>query len=264
VPFVTIIIPYKSNLKYLFLALKSVFNQNYKNFKLTIVYDNINKNDLKKINIFLKKKKYFKKFNIKIIENKKNFGAGESRNIAIRDSNSKYIAFLDSDDIWSKNKLKIQVNYMEKNNILFTHTSYDIIDANNKVVSSRFAKKNIKFKDLIKSCDIGLSTVILKSSLLNKNKLLFPSIETKEDYVLWLKIVKKIKIIKGLDNKLTYYRKTKGSLSSNKLISLINGYKVYRIYMNYGSIKSLFYLLILSINSLKKRAINYFTIQNNL
>jgi teichuronic acid biosynthesis glycosyltransferase TuaG len=260
VPFVTIIIPYKSNLKYLFLALKSVFNQNYKNFKLTIVYDKVNKKDLKKINIFLKKKKYFKKFNIKIIENKKNFGAGESRNIAIRESNSKYIAFLDSDDIWSENKLKIQVNYMEKNNFLFTHTSYDIIDANNKIVSSRFAKKNIKFKDLIKSCDIGLSTVILKSSLLNKNKLFFPRIKTKEDYVLWLKIVKKIKIIRGLDNKLTYYRKTKGSLSSNKLISLINGYKVYKNYMNYGAIKSLFYLLILSINSLKKRAINYFTI----
>ena len=259
-PFVTIIIPYKSNLKYLFLALKSVFNQNYKSFKLTIVYDKVNKKDLKKINIFLKKKKYFKKFNIKIIENKKNFGAGESRNIAIRESNSKYIAFLDSDDIWSENKLKIQVNYMEKNNFLFTHTSYDIIDANNKIVSSRFAKKNIKFKDLIKSCDIGLSTVILKSSLLNKNKLFFPRIKTKEDYVLWLKIVKKIKIIRGLDNKLTYYRKTKGSLSSNKLISLINGYKVYKNYMNYGAIKSLFYLLILSINSLKKRAINYFTI----
>ena len=259
-PFVTIIIPYKSNLKYLFLALKSVFNQNYKNFKLTIVYDKVNKKDLKKINIFLKKKKYFKKFNIKIIENKKNFGAGESRNIAIRESNSKYIAFLDSDDIWSENKLKIQVDYMEKNNFLFTHTSYDIIDANNKIVSSRFAKKNIKFKDLIKSCDIGLSTVILKSSLLNKNKLFFPRIKTKEDYVLWLKIVKKIKIIRGLDNKLTYYRKTKGSLSSNKLISLINGYKVYKNYMNYGAIKSLFYLLILSINSLKKRAINYFTI----
>ena len=149
---------------------------------------------------------------------------------------------------------------MEKNNFLFTHTSYDIIDANNKIVSSRFAKKNIKFKDLIKSCDIGLSTVILKSSLLNKNKLFFPRIKTKEDYVLWLKIVKKIKIIRGLDNKLTYYRKTKGSLSSNKLISLINGYKVYKNYMNYGAIKSLFYLLILSINSLKKRAINYFTI----
>ena len=260
-PFVTIIIPYKSNLKYLFLALKSVFNQNYKNFKLTIVYDKVNKKDLKKINIFLKKKKYFKKFNIKIIENKKNFGAGESRNIAIRESNSKYIAFLDSDDIWVKNKLKFQIDYMEKNNILFTHTSYHIINSYNKIISSSFAKKEITFQDLIKSCDIGLSTVIMQLSLLKKNKLLFPRIKTKEDYVLWLKIVKKIKIIRGLDVKLTYYRKTKGSLSSNKFLSLINGYKVYKDYMNYGAIKSLFYLLMLSTNFLKKNIINYFNIK---
>ena len=113
------------------------------------------------------------------------------------------------------------------------------------------------FQDLIKSCDIGLSTVIVSSSLLSKDKLMFPRIKTKEDYVLWLQIVKKIKTIRGLNFKLTYYRKTKNSLSSNKLLSLINGYKVYRNYMNYGLIKSLFYLFILSINSLKKTIINY-------
>ena len=141
---------------------------------------------------------------------------------------------------------------MEKNNILFSHTSYHVINANNKIISSRLAKKKIFFKDLISSCDIGLSTVILNSSLIGKNKLLFPGIKTKEDYVLWLQIIKKIKTIRGLDIKLTYYRKTKGSLSSNKLLSLINGYKVYRNYMNYGVIKSLFYLFILSINSVKK------------
>ena len=257
-PFVTIIIPYKSNLKYLFLALKSVFNQSYKNFKLIIVYDNIYKKDLDKIKIFLKKENYFKKFNIKIIDNKKNFGAGESRNIAIRKSNSKYIAFLDSDDIWYKDKLKIQVEYMEKNNISFSHTSYNIVNTNNKIVSSRSAKKKIIFQNLITSCDIGLSTVILKSSLLNKNKFMFPKIKTKEDYVLWLKIIQKIKIIIGIDIKLTCYRKTKGSLSSNKLLSLINGYTVYRNYMNFGVIKSLFYLFLLSINSLKKITTNYF------
>ena len=257
-PFVTIIIPYKSNIKYLFLALKSVFNQSYKNLKLIIVYDNIYKKDLDKIKFFLKKENYFKKFNIKIIVNKKNFGAGESRNIAIRKSNSKYIAFLDSDDMWSKDKLKIQVKYMEKQNILFSHTSYNILNSNNKIVSSRSAKKKIIFQDLITSCDIGLSTVILKSSLLNKNKFLFPRIKTKEDYVLWLKIIKKIKILRGLDIKLTHYRKTEGSLSSNKLLSLINGYKVYRNYMKFGVTKSFFYLFLLSINSLKKIAINYF------
>ena len=260
-PFVTIIIPYKNNLKYLFLALNSVFNQSYKNFKLIIIYDNIYKIDLEKIKIFLKKKKYLKKYNIKIIVNKKNLGAGESRNIAIRKSNTKYIAFLDSDDIWSKNKLKIQVEHMEKNNISFSHTSYNIISSNNKILSYQIAKNEIFFKDLIKSCDIGLSTVILKSNLLNKNKIFFPKINTKEDYVLWLKIIKKIKNIKGLDVKLTYYRKTKGSLSSNKLISLINGYKVYKDYMNYGIIKSLFYLFLLSINSLKKKTVNFLKIK---
>jgi len=260
-PSVTIVIPYKNNLKYLFTTLKSVFKQTYKKFKVIIIYDDENKSDYYKIKNFLKTSDGKKTLPVKIVVNKNNLGAGYSRNVGIKISNTKYIAFLDSDDVWSKNKLKIQVDYMEKNNISFSHTSYDIINTNNKIVSSRFAKKKIIFQDLITSCDIGLSTVILKSSLLNKNKLFFPRIETKEDFVLWLKIIKKIKIIRGLDIKLTYYRKTKDSLSSNKLLSLINGYKVYRDYMNYGAIKSLFYLFMLSINSLKKRTINYFNIK---
>ena len=70
-PFVTIIIPYKSNLKYLFLALKSVFNQSYKNFKLIIVYDNIFKQDLEKIKIFLKKKIILKNLKLKLLIIKK-------------------------------------------------------------------------------------------------------------------------------------------------------------------------------------------------
>jgi teichuronic acid biosynthesis glycosyltransferase TuaG len=252
VPSVTVVIPYKNNLKYLFIALKSVFNQNYQKFKIIIVYDDKNKSDLYKIKDFLKKTDKKKTLSIKIIVNKNNLGAGYSRNVGIKNSNTKYIAFLDSDDRWAKNKLKLQIEFMEKKNILFSHTSYEIINNNNKIISSRFAKKKIIFQDLIKSCDIGLSTVILNSSLPNKYKLFFPRIKTKEDYILWLKIIKKIKTIKGLDINLTYYRKTKGSLSSNKLLSLINGYKVYRDYMNYGLIKSLYNLLMLSINSLKR------------
>ena len=251
-PSVTVVIPYKNNLKYLFIALKSVFNQNYQKFKIIIVYDDKNKSDLYKIKDFLKKTDKKKTLSIKIIVNKNNLGAGYSRNVGIKKSNTKYIAFLDSDDRWAKNKLKLQIEFMEKKNILFSHTSYEIINNNNKIISSRFAKKKIIFQDLIKSCDIGLSTVILNSSLPNKYKLFFPRIKTKEDYILWLKIIKKIKTIKGLDINLTYYRKTKGSLSSNKLLSLINGYKVYRDYMNYGLIKSLYNLLMLSINSLKR------------
>jgi teichuronic acid biosynthesis glycosyltransferase TuaG len=255
-PYVTIVIPYKKNLDYLFSALTSIFQQSYRNFKISIIYDNEDKSDLHEIKKFFKNKVIKKKISYKIIVNKKSLGAGYARNVGIKTSKTKYIAFLDSDDLWDKNKLKIQVNYMEKNNILFSHTSYHIINANNKIISFRPAKTKILFKDLITSCDIGLSTVILKSSLLSKNKIFFPKIKTKEDYVLWLRIVKEINIIKGLNKKLTYYRKTKGSLSSDKLLSLINGYKVYRNYMNYGLTKSLFYLFILSVNSLKKIIIN--------
>ena len=255
-PSVTVIIPYKDNLEFLFVALNSVFNQTYKNFKVLIIYDNENKVDLGEIKKFLKLKikKNFPFVQIKV--NKKNLGAGYSRNIGIKISKTKYIAFLDSDDIWVKNKLEVQIKFMEKNNQVFSHTSYFIINRKNKIISFRSAKKIITFENLLKSCDIGLSTVIVNTKFIKKKKYYFPKIKTKEDFVLWLKIVKEIKSIVGIDKKLTYYRKTDNSLSSNKLIGLLNGYKVYRNYMNYSQLKSLFYLIILSINFLKKNVSN--------
>ena len=251
-PSVTIIIPYKDNLKYLFSALKSIFRQSYKNFKILIVYDNEDTSDLSKIKKFLKIKNNIRGIPIKIVINKNNLGAGYSRNIGIKKSNTKYVAFLDSDDIWAKNKLKIQVNLMEKNKQVFSHSSYFIINSNNKIISTRDARSIITIDELTKSCDIGLSTVIINLNLIKKNNFYFPKIKTKEDFVLWLRIISKIKFIEGVNQKLTYYRKTNNSLSSNKFISLINGYKVYRNYMNYNLIKSLFYLSILSMNSLRK------------
>ncbi len=251
-PSVTVIIPFKHNIKFLFSALSSVFNQSYKNYKMIIIYDNEDRTDLDKIRKFLSNKYKKKARLVKIEINKKNLGAGNSRNIGIKKCNTKYIAFLDSDDKWKKNKLKDQINYMEKNNQVFSHTSYQIINEENKLISSRKAKSTIKFDGLLSSCDIGLSTVILKTKFLKKHNFYFPKIKTKEDFVLWLKIVKKIKFIKGINKKLTCYRKVSNSLSSNKLISILNGYKVYRNYMNYSKFKSIYFLFILSVNSIKK------------
>ena len=88
-----------------------------------IIYDDEDKSDLSKIKNFFKKSSIKRKIPFKIIVNKNSLGAGYARNVGIKKSKTKYVAFLDSDDIWAKNKLKIQVNYMEKNNILFSHTS---------------------------------------------------------------------------------------------------------------------------------------------
>ena len=250
---VSIIIPYKNNLKYLFLALKSIFAQTYKKYKILIIYDDDDKTDLQRLKKYISKNKKNKKYSINIIINKKNLGPGQSRNIGILNSNTKYVAFLDSDDTWHKDKLKKQILFMKKKDLVISHTSYVVVDSQDKKISNRVAKNKIYLKDLIKSCDIGLSTVISDVKFLKKNNFYFPkNIKTKEDYVLWLNIIKKINVIWGININLMNYRKTKNSLSSNISLNLLNGYRVYRNYMHYSILKSFYSLLCLSINYLKK------------
>ena len=117
---VSVIIPYKDNIKYFFLTLKSILNQTYKNFSIVIIYDDENKQDLIKIRKFINQKDV--KAKIKIILNHKNVGAGKSRNIGIKYSKSKFLAFIDSDNLWDKNKLELQIKYMvKKKSAYFSH-----------------------------------------------------------------------------------------------------------------------------------------------
>lgn len=241
---VSIIMPYFKNKKYVKYSVLSVLNQTFKNFELIIVYDNKTSDELKFIN---KIKKLDKR--IKVIKNKSNIGAGLSRNVGIDQSKGVYLAFLDADDLWHKNKLFTQIKFMRKKNIEISHTSYEIIDDDLVIRGTRQAKP-MNYKKLIKSCDIGLSTVIIKKSLI-KN-LRFPNLKTKEDYVLWLEIAKNGKIIHALNTKLTQWRKSNNSLSSSVVRKLTDGYYVYRYYLKFNVIKSLYSLLVLSINFLNK------------
>ena len=242
-PLVSIIIPYYRSKKYFKETYNSILKQNYKNIEIIIIFDDPNKMDLK----FLKKIINYK--NTKILVNKKNLGAGYARNKGIQLSKGKYLAFIDSDDIWNKGKLLTQMNFMLKYNYPFTHTSYDIINHNNKVIGKRIARKKISYNDLLKSCDIGLSTVILKKVIIKNIK--FPNIKTKEDFVLWLEISKKFPII-GLNKKMTKWRKLNNSLSSNTIQKLFDGFKVYNKYMQFSFIKSMIFLFILSFKFLQK------------
>ena len=148
-----------------------------------------------------------------------------------------------------KNKLFAQIKFMRQKNIEISHTSYEIIDDDLAIRGTRQAKL-MNYKKLIKSCDIGLSTVIIKKSLI-KN-LRFPNLKTKEDYVLWLEIAKNGKIIHALNTKLAQWRKSNNSLSSSVVRKLTDGYYVYRHYLKFSVIKSLYSLLVLSINFLNK------------
>ena len=116
-------------------TIRSVISQTYKKFEILIIYDDTENQDF----TFIKKLLSIDK-RIKIIKNKSNLGAGLSRNKGIKKAKGQYIAFLDADDIRQSNKIKYQVNFMEKNNIDVSHTSYHIINFDGKIIGERFAK----------------------------------------------------------------------------------------------------------------------------
>ncbi len=242
---VSVIIPYFKKKKYIADTLNSVLNQTYNNLEVIIIYDDPEKADLNYI-----KKLVALDQRVKLTINDKNVGAGRSRNLGIEQSKGTLLAFIDADDIWAKNKLEEQIKFMQDKYISFCHTSYKIINEKGEIISLRKARNFMTVNDLIKSCDIGLSTVLIEKETIGSNR--FPELKTKEDFVLWLQLLSKNIRIYGIDKELALWRKSNNSLSSSLFQKIIDGYKVYNVYMKYNMVKSFYYLLCLSINFLKK------------
>jgi len=242
---ISIIIPFYKKKAFFLKTVKSVLNQSYKNYEIILIYDDISKDDLKfvkKILLKIKKKK--------IIVNKKNLGAGHSRNVGIKIAKGNFIAFLDADDIWHKDKLKEQLTFMRKNKINFSYTDYIIIDENGKNIKKIKAPKMIRYSDLLFSCDIGLSSVMASSKLFKLDY--FPNLITKEDYVLWLKLSKKNVKMLGVNKTLTQWRKTSDSLSNSIIQKLKDAFSVYNKHLKFNMLNSLILTFILSLNFIKK------------
>ncbi len=240
---VSIIIPYFRKIEYIQDTLNSLYSQSYKNFEIIIVYDDPIKSDLK----ILKNKISNKK--IKLLINKKNLGAGLSRNKAAKNAKGKFLAFIDADDLWHKDKLKNQLKFMKEKNISCSFTSYSIVNMKNQTIGKIKAKSKLTYDDLIKSCDIGLSTVIIKKKIFKKFQ--FSNNKTKEDYSLWLKLSKETSIY-GYYQNLTKWRKLSNSLSSNTTQKLFDAFHIYYFQENQNFIKSLISVFLLSLNYLNK------------
>ena len=140
---------------------------------------------------------------------------------------------------------------MKSHEALISHTSYEVIDKFNKSLSKRLARDFDHFKNLLYSCDIGLSTVMVKKTVF-ENQVEFPNIKTKEDFVLWIKILKLNIKIYGYNECLTLWRKLDNSLSSSVLQKIKDGFWVYNKFMKFSLLKSLYFLFLLSFNSLFK------------
>ena len=237
---ISVIIPFYNQENYFEECLNSVIHQTYSNLEIIIINDGSDKKYDEVLTKF--QSKHLDKIKIFSQENK---GVSAARNLGILQSKGEYIAFIDSDDVWLPNKLEYQINIIKKKKIDFIHGSYLIINEDSSFVG-KFIAKSLNYKDLIKSCDIGLSTVLIKSNLIKKH--LFKKISTKEDYVCWLSVIKEINSLYGDSKEVAFYRERKKSLSSNIVTKFVNAFKVYNKYENKNIITSIFRTLILSFN----------------
>ena len=196
---ISVIMPFYKKKPYFSSTLKSVLNQSYKNIEIIIVYDDDETEDLSYINSLVLNKE-----NISIVLNNQNLGVAKSRNIGIEKSKGKFIAFLDCDDIWLPEKIELQYKFMYENNCRISHTNYKIIDNKNNIIGENVSKDELTYKELINSCDIGLSTVMCKKEVFYISK--FKDIQTKEDYALWLELSRKGEKILCLNKSLVFWQ----------------------------------------------------------
>ena len=140
---------------------------------------------------------------------------------------------------------------MNDNNLDFTFCNYEKKISKKKSITIINPKEKLEYNDLIKSCDIGTSTVLIRKKIIDEE--LFPNLKTKEDYVAWLKILKKGFYAYNLNETLVIWNSVEDSLSASFFQKIFDGFRVYYKYEKFSFLKSIFCLLILSLNSVKKK-----------
>lgn len=242
---VSIITPSYNSSRFISTTIKSVLAQTYKNWEMIIVDDQSSDNSNKIIEDYIKQDN-----RIKIVKLEKNVGPANARNRGIKEAKGKYIAFLDSDDIWVSQKLSKQIRFMQENSLSLTYSAYETIDEEDKYINKRMVKDYITYNDMLKSNWIGNLTGIYDCEKIGKY---YMDNVGHEDYTLWLRIMKDIRYTKGLNEVLARYRILSLSLSSNKLKSLTWTWNIYRNIVGLNIFKSSYYFIHYLYYSLIKR-----------
>ena len=218
---VSIIMPSYNTAQYISETIQSVINQSYQNWELIIV-DDCSTDDT---DIVVEK---IKDPRIKYTKNERNLGAAISRNRALRIANGRWIAFLDSDDLWKPEKLEKQIFFMEKKKCYFSYTDYEEIDADgNKKNVIVTGPKVITKTGMFNYCWPGCLTVMYDRKKIGLVQI--EDIKKNNDYAMWLKVCKKADCYL-LDECLAQYRKGRaGSISAHSIKTMIGWhYKLFR------------------------------------
>ena len=244
---VSIITPSYNSESFISQTIESVLSQTYADWEMIIV-DDVSSD--KSVEII---EKYMKKDNrIKLIRLDKNSGPAIVRNRAIKEAKGRYIAFLDSDDFWHKEKLTKQLTFMQEKSAVLSFTGYHTVEERLGTPTTLMeVPHTVDYHTLLKQNIMGCLTVIYDSEKLGK--VYMPDISKRQDFALWLKILKKTPFAHGLDESLAYYRVRTSSVSSNKIMASIYNWKLYREVEKLPLYQAIYYFGWYTYNSIKNK-----------
>lgn len=234
---VSVIMPSYNASKYIEAAIKSVQSQTYKKWELIIVDDCSTDNTLDIINSI-------RDYRIRIYKNEQNSGAAISRNKALREAKGRWIAFLDSDDIWVSEKIEKQLTYMKENNYAFTYTDYRIQLNGNWLPYVNTSPNKIDKRRMYNYCYFSTITVMYDQTKVGLIQI--ADLKKNNDYAMWLQAIEKVDCHRYPEC-LSYYIKHEGSISSGSKLKLVKWhYKLFRDGLNKSGIVS----SLLTVNNL--------------
>ena len=247
---VSIIIPVYNASNFILETINTVVNQTYTNWELLLVDDISTDNSVEIINNYIKNNK---EKNIKLLKLKEKGLAAGARNYGIDKAKGRYICYLDADDLWDKNKLSKQVKFMKEKDCAFSFTGYEF--ANSKGIPNGkkvYIPEKMAYKDALKNTTIWTTTVMLDMNKLSKEDIYMPHVKS-EDTASWWSILKKVDYAYGLNEILSFYRRTEGTLSSNKLEAIKRIWNLYRTVEHLNIFKSSYYFCNYAINAVLRR-----------
>lgn len=244
-----IIMPAYNSEKYVKYAIDSVKQQTTPNWRLIIIDDYSKDNTVKEIEKAIQDIKE----KVIFIKLKENTGVANTRNIGLEKSKNRYIAFLDADDIWEKDKLEKQLKFMQENRYAFTYTLYTYMKENKEKIVRYFPSK-LNYKQALKNTFILTSTVMIDTSQIPKENIKMPNVKS-EDTATWWNILRKNKVAYGLKDNLVMYRVTKEGLSSNKFVNLKRTWNLYRKQQKLPIILSVYYFVCYVFHASIKRIV---------
>ncbi|HHP1053180.1 glycosyltransferase family A protein [Bacillus cereus group sp. BfR-BA-01354] len=227
-------------------AIESVLAQSYTNLELLIV-DDASTEPIE--NIILK---YRKDDRIRYLKHSMNQGVAVARNTGLLQSKGRYVAFLDSDDLWYSDKLEQQLFFMNANQVAFMYSAYEVVrDTSDNRINTIQVPQQINYNVLLKNTIIGCLTVLIDRKQTGFFEM--PIISVGEDSATWLNLLKEGHVAYGIQKPLAKYRVAGQSLSSNKLKMVKGTWRMYRQTQNLSILKTGYYFSFYVINAILKR-----------